>query len=660
MAGSNHSKVILLSVVIVSLLFSSVVAAPNDWFTFKGNYFRTSYTTLYVQPDLKTAWKFNCNSPVTASPVVSGNYVFVSTEEGYVFCCDIANGERNWTFPNSSLADYKDEDGEKPWPNGEIGFQKSRLTVPVTVFGRNVYIPYGQMLFAVNADSGRVKWRGDLSIPGHSGTINTSPLYLEQYQVVVVGSSNGWLYGFDKDGRPPTIRWRIPDPSGTGDIIESSPAFSGSNVYYGSNSRSLFCAELKVPLATSGARPQDKPEGKWSVKLDGAVAASPAISGSRIIVTTKNGKVYAVSTSGGNILWTYDVGGSIEGSPAVGAGNVVFISKKTVCCLSESDGKWKWDTALSNYSVSTPAIGGNYVYITSTDGKLYVFSLSTGGLVSAKNIKSAIKSSPVIAQNKVFFGADDGFLYTVENGQEPPVLDTNPKKLSLPMVLTKTKTQVKIYVENTGGGVLEVIISSSRPQVTLDPESFKLKAGQIQEVVITIDTNTLLPGNYLTMVKIISNGGSAFVPIDPLYVASRPDTVIFLWVGKNTANVNGNQKTMDAPPWKSKNGSVMVPLRFVAESFDCRVDWDQATKKVTVNYVRRGIIVTLFIGKTLAYIQYPSGEKTPIYMKDSPQIVRGRTFVPIEFMAQAFDARWSTSFDSANNTTKVKITIKGW
>jgi hypothetical protein len=56
---------------------------------------------------------------------------------------------------------------------------------------------------------------------------------------------------------------------------------------------------------------------------------------------------------------------------------------------------------------------------------------------------------------------------------------------------------------------------------------------------------------------------------------------IDLKIGSSTAMVNGKAVALDAP-LEINNGSTMVPLRFVGETFDQKVDFDNATKKITL------------------------------------------------------------------------------
>jgi hypothetical protein len=64
---------------------------------------------------------------------------------------------------------------------------------------------------------------------------------------------------------------------------------------------------------------------------------------------------------------------------------------------------------------------------------------------------------------------------------------------------------------------------------------------------------------------------------------------IELWIGKNTARVNGVTTPIDAANVKVVpeiiNGRTMLPLRFVSESLGCSIVWADATKTITITYL---------------------------------------------------------------------------
>ena len=63
--------------------------------------------------------------------------------------------------------------------------------------------------------------------------------------------------------------------------------------------------------------------------------------------------------------------------------------------------------------------------------------------------------------------------------------------------------------------------------------------------------------------------------------ASNNVSNITLQIGNTTATVYGKQAVLDAAP-VIIDGRTMVPIRFVAESLNCAVDWDAENKAVTI------------------------------------------------------------------------------
>jgi hypothetical protein len=66
-------------------------------------------------------------------------------------------------------------------------------------------------------------------------------------------------------------------------------------------------------------------------------------------------------------------------------------------------------------------------------------------------------------------------------------------------------------------------------------------------------------------------------------------TTIEMWIGQNTAKVNGvlvaiNPTNTQVMPIVVPPGRTMLPLRFIAENLKCQVDWDATQQMVTVTY----------------------------------------------------------------------------
>lgn len=63
--------------------------------------------------------------------------------------------------------------------------------------------------------------------------------------------------------------------------------------------------------------------------------------------------------------------------------------------------------------------------------------------------------------------------------------------------------------------------------------------------------------------------------------ATKNGTKIVLTIDNKTALINGKSASLAKAPL-IKEGSTMVPLRFVSESLGAKVDWDNTTKNITI------------------------------------------------------------------------------
>ena len=70
-------------------------------------------------------------------------------------------------------------------------------------------------------------------------------------------------------------------------------------------------------------------------------------------------------------------------------------------------------------------------------------------------------------------------------------------------------------------------------------------------------------------------------PATNVVTAQRADTQMQLAIGSRQAIVNGRVVTLDVPA-TIVGGRTLVPLRFVSEAMGAQVDWDNATRVVTI------------------------------------------------------------------------------
>ena len=60
----------------------------------------------------------------------------------------------------------------------------------------------------------------------------------------------------------------------------------------------------------------------WRLQADGAISASPVVLGNLIYFGTRNGTLYALDRSSGELVWQISLGAPIETAPAFAQGRI--------------------------------------------------------------------------------------------------------------------------------------------------------------------------------------------------------------------------------------------------------------------------------------------------------------------------------------------------
>ena len=110
--------------------------------------------------------------------------------------------------------------------------------------------------------------------------------------------------------------------------------------------------------------------------------------------------------------------------------------------------------------------------------------------------------------------------------------------------------------------------------------------------------------------------------------------------------INGKNVIFDVQPI-IKNGRTLVPIRVIAEELGATVSWNQSTQTITIT--KGSSNIQLFIKKPNASL---NGSNISIDVP--PEIISGRTIVPIRFIAEAFNmnVQWNQNTMTATINDK--------
>ena len=114
-------------------------------------------------------------------------------------------------------------------------------------------------------------------------------------------------------------------------------------------------------------------------------------------------------------------------------------------------------------------------------------------------------------------------------------------------------------------------------------------------------------------------------------------------VGEATYIVNGEEKAMDSEA--IVHGSrTMVPMKYAAEAFGAKVQWDKDTRTAVITHGEK--VIKLPIDANIIYV----GEEK-IEMDTKAVVVEGRTMLPLAYIAQSLGL--VTSWDGETKTVKI-------
>ena len=427
----------------LSAIVISALSAAEKPAMFRGD---PAHTGVYDSPGIaqpvKVKWQFHTEGQVVSSPAVTDETVYVGSTDHYLYAIDRASGSQKWKFKTE----------------GRV------TSSPCVAGGAVYFGSYDGNFYAVDASSGAQKWKFPIPgerrfaaphIHGATPAGETMPdpfdLYLSSpvvvNGVVYFGSGDTNVYALDADsGR---LRWKFK----TGDVVHASPAIADGKLYIGSWDSYFYALD-----ATTGKEVWRFKTGEdHEIYNQVGIQSSAAVAGGMVYFGCRDSNLYALDAATGKERWRYNNDGSwVIGSPAVEGNTLYFATSDSSMfyAVDANTGKKIFSLNFKTWPLfSSPAIAGEHLYIGTHEGKLLAidrgkhdvsWTFATDG--SKKNgptytnadgtanykaaftdsfyddivlgmqkmmTVGAVLSSPVIVGDTIYFGSTDGNLYAL-------------------------------------------------------------------------------------------------------------------------------------------------------------------------------------------------------------------------------------------------------
>ncbi len=332
------------------------------------------------------AWAFETSGPVEGAPTVVGGSVYVVSNERYLYAIDASTGELEWETEVGGY-EYSPMRGKR---------------VPTVVDG-TVYVTSSSrasgQLHAIDAETGEHEWHVEVHGAATVPTVSDDTLYLPNGQAVAaLDADTGkqiWVHELEEGGG----------------MFGPAPAVVDGTVYVGGR-----------PHGTMTAPPQfhaldaDSGEAVWRSEQRASFSA-PTVVDDRVYVGFD--PVLVFDTDTGDEAWTVDGSGSGGGwlvsSPTVADGTVyVGDSDGTIHAFGAEDGDERWTVETGDSITSSPTVADGTVFVGSDDGHVYGLHTETGEADWSFSADAAIPFSPIVVDGVVFFATEAGSVHAVE------------------------------------------------------------------------------------------------------------------------------------------------------------------------------------------------------------------------------------------------------
>ncbi len=255
---------------------------------------------------------------------------------------------------------------------------------------------------------------------GAGGDILTKPVVFGGN--IIVGSLDGEVYALNPDTG--TVSWR----AAVGNDFVDFSVFDGG----------LIAATTKGEIArikTDGSKQWETSLSDFNITYLYGVDSNSK----KVYVSASDG-IYEVS-KGGEALKLYDIEEGVTLTPPKAGEDYVIFGAGNKLIKIDEDGRKQWEKEIDNHNfwLSRPVVGDSSVFVGALDNQLHVYHL-TGGYERWGYLTDGwILSTPFFDGSAVYFGSDDGNVYTVDansgnlrwKAQLPLAVVSEPEKGSM-------------------------------------------------------------------------------------------------------------------------------------------------------------------------------------------------------------------------------------
>ncbi|MBN2387013.1 MAG: PQQ-binding-like beta-propeller repeat protein [Anaerolineales bacterium] len=289
----------------------------------------------------------------------------------------------------------------------------------VTADAERAYVAAGPFVYAVNLNTGAEVWH----FPEKASTanpFNAAPVLTVDGQLIVAGF-NKVLSSLDPaDG---SLNWEF---EGAHDRYYGSVLATESMIYAPNADYNLYALTLDGDLV-------------WQFAAEQAIWAAPVSDGERVYFGALDRRVYALDAQTGALVWEQTLNSAILASLAFGPEGTLFVStlNGSVFALDSRSGRTIWAQPFDaeNQIWAAPVMFHDNLYIVDMAGLIYTLDPARGEeSLPRLDADSAIVSAPLIANEVLVFGTEEGTMFIIDQAHNPQTVRLSGQLYGAPAV----------------------------------------------------------------------------------------------------------------------------------------------------------------------------------------------------------------------------------
>jgi len=297
---------------------------------------------MLVEPPYKPLWFFRAHSLVEFPPAVAYGRLYFANADGTLFAVDTKRVKARWTYRTHRCT------AATPAVDNHTVFMTFLNKPPCNATRSGL----DGMVVALNADTGKVRWRVKIA-PSES-----SPLVVDG--VVYVGDWNGKVYALS--AATGATRWTFQ----TGDKVKDAVAYAGGRVYFGSYDHHVYALNARTGKLVWRTAAQQRLGNR------GTFYSTPAVAYNRVYIGSTDGKVYSFGATSGKLRWSHGTGDYVYASPAVWQERVFAGSYNgTMYAFDAATGDVRWKFKANGAISGSPIVISDILYFSTLKGRTY-------------------------------------------------------------------------------------------------------------------------------------------------------------------------------------------------------------------------------------------------------------------------------------------------